>query len=210
MTSSSGTLRVALTGGIATGKSYVRARVAARGVPTIDSDGLVHSLLAPGSPVVAAIEARFGAQYVRPDGSADRRAIGRLVFGDPAARRDLESIIHPRVYDLLFAWADEQARAGARWILADVPLLFETGRQDAFDRVIVTACPVDVQLRRLTARDGVTEAEARARLAAQWPVESKVRLANLTIRTDGTFEETDRQVDDVVRVLDDVARRAGA
>lgn len=198
----SGTLRVALTGGIATGKSHVRARVAGRGVPTIDSDFLVHALLAAGTPVVAAIEARFGPGFLQPDGAADRRALGRLVFGDAAARRDLESIIHPRVYDRIFAWADQQAAAGARWILADIPLLYETGRQGAFDRVIVTACPFDMQLQRLMARDRATEAEARARLAAQWPLEAKVRLADHVIDTGGTFRETDRQVDAVCAAIE--------
>jgi dephospho-CoA kinase len=126
-------LLVALTGGIATGKSYVRARVAARGVPTIDSDQVVHEQMRKGTPVSAAVAERFGPEAIRPDGSVDRRFLGRLVFRDPAARAELEAIVHPRVYERIAEWAADRRRDGVPWALADVPLLFETGRQESFD-----------------------------------------------------------------------------
>lgn len=205
-------LRVALTGGIATGKTYVRRRVAARGIPTIDADSLVHELLAPGTPAVDAVVARFGRGVVSPDGSVSRLALGRVVFADPAARRDLEAIIHPLVYQRIAEWTSARAAAGAAWVLADIPLLFETGREHEFDRVIVAACPASEQVRRVMARDGVSEAAARARLAAQWPIGEKVRRATHVVDTGGTFEATDRQVDAVCRALDEQAgegRRRG-
>lgn len=191
-------LRVALTGGIATGKSYVRARVEARGIPTIDSDQIVHSLLAAGTPVAADVARRFGPSALRPDGTVDRAALGRLVFSDGTARTSLEQIVHPRVYGRIDQWAGKQERLGARWVLADIPLLFETGHQGEFDRVIVTACEPELQLHRLMARGRMAESEARARLAAQWPVADKARLADYLVTTDGSFEETDRQVDAVI------------
>jgi dephospho-CoA kinase len=198
-------LRVALTGGIATGKSYVRARIDARGVPTIDSDRVVHALLAAGTAVTAEIGRRFGLPFLRADGAVDRPALGRLVFGDSAARADLEAIVHPRVYERIFAWAAERESAGAAWVLADIPLLFETGRDGDFDRVVVASCPGELQLQRLMARDRLSAAEARARLAAQWPIEEKARRATDLVNTGGTFAETDRQVDALCAAIDGLA-----
>jgi dephospho-CoA kinase len=195
-------LTVALTGGIATGKSYVRARVAGRGVPTLDADAVVHALLSAGSEVAAEVVRRFGVG-VLPDGGLDRRALGAVVFQDRAARRDLEAIIHPRVYDRIAAWAASEEQAGARWILADIPLLFETRRDREFDRIVVVACPPDEQVRRLIRRDGLSEPEARARLDAQWPIADKVRLASAVVDTGVSFEQTDRQVDAICREMDD-------
>jgi dephospho-CoA kinase len=199
-------LKVALTGGIATGKSYVRARIDARGVPTIDSDRVVHDLLAAGTTVTAAIGARFGRAFLRPDGKVDRPALGRLVFADPAARAELEAIVHPRVYERIFAWVAERAAAGAAWALADVPLLFETGREGAFDRVVVASCPGELQLQRLMARDRLSASEARARLAAQWPIEEKAARATDLVNTGGAFSETDRQVDELCAAFERLTR----
>lgn len=199
------TLRVALTGGIATGKSYVRARAESRGVPTIDADAIVHRLLRPGTDVVAAITGRFGRAVLGPDGGVNRAWLGRAVFADPEARADLERIIHPQVYARIFQWAGEQARRGVAWVLADIPLLFETGREGEFDRVIVAACSPAEQLRRVVQRDGLSEAAAAARLAAQWPIGDKVARASDVVDTGGTFEETNRQVDAVCEKLDALA-----
>ena len=198
-------LKVALTGGIATGKSYVRERVAARGVPTLDADAIVHRLLSSGSDAASAIAGRFGPDVVQPDGGIDRKALGFLVFGDAAARRDLEAIVHPLVYARIADWASCQAGAGAPWILADIPLLFETRREREFDRVVVVACSQAEQVRRMMQRDGLDEAAALARLAAQWPLGDKVRRASVVIDTGGTFDQTDRQVDAACVELDAAA-----
>jgi len=198
-------LRVALTGGIATGKSYVRARIAARGVLTLDADAIVHRLFTGGSDVTAEVRRRFGTSVVRPDGAVDRQALGRIVFADASARRDLEAIVHPRVYERIAEWADAQAREGASWVLVDIPLLFETGRDREFDRVIVAACSPEEQVRRMMQRDGLGDAAALARLAAQWPIADKVRRATDVVDTSGTFEDTDRQVDGVCREMDEVS-----
>ncbi len=198
-------LKVALTGGIATGKSYVRARIAAHGVPTIDADAVVHALLGPGSDTTAAVARRYGPGVVGRDGRVDRKALGALVFGDPDARRDLEAIVHPRVYSRLVEWMAEQAAAGARWAVADIPLLFETSRQGDFDRVVVATCSREDQVRRIVRRDGLAETEALARMAAQWPTAEKARLATDIVETGGTFQETDRQVDALCAALDEAA-----
>jgi dephospho-CoA kinase len=201
-------LRVALTGGIATGKSYVRARMEASGVPTIDADVLARDVVAPGRPALAAIVGRFGASVLRPDGALDRAALAREVFASAGARRDLEHIVHPAVYDAISRWLTEAAARGqADLAVADIPLLYETGRQGDFDAVVVTACDPEVQVQRVVARDGAAADQARQRLAAQWPIADKVALADYVIDTGGTFEETDRQVD---AVLESLRRRARA
>jgi dephospho-CoA kinase len=199
-------LRVALTGGIATGKSYVRARVASRGVPTVDADAVVHELLSAGTGATDEVVRRFGAAMRSGDGSVDRKALGALIFEDASARRDLESILHPRVYRRIQEWTSLQSRAGARWVLADIPLLFETGHEADFDRVIVAACAPEEQVRRVMQRDDSSEAAARARLAAQWPIARKVERATDIVDTGGTFDDTDRQVDAICGGLDESSR----
>ena len=194
-------LRVALTGGMATGKSYVRTRLAARGVPSIDSDALVHDLLKPGTAVTRAIAARFGEAVIGADGGVNRPALGRVVFADAAARQALERIVHPEVYARIAAWMASQAAVGAAMAVADIPLLYETAHEGDFDCVIVAACDPEEQVRRAVTRGGLPEAEVRARLAAQWPIGRKAARADIVIRTDGSFAETDRQVDEAVRAL---------
>ncbi len=193
-------LRAALTGGIATGKSFCLRRFATLGVPTIDADQLARDAVAPSSPGLAAIVQRFGAAVLQPDGTLDRAALGTVVFADNAARADLEAIIHPEVYRRINTWLANQPH-GTPLAIADIPLLFETGHEHDFDVVIVAACSADEQLHRLVDRDGLSIEAARARLAAQWPIDEKVRRAHFVIRTDGAHADTERQVDEVLRRL---------
>jgi dephospho-CoA kinase len=186
-------LRVGLTGGIATGKTFCLGRFAALGVPVIDADLLAREALADGSPGLALVAARFGRSVIQGDGSLDRAALAAIVFADRTARADLESIVHPEVYRRISEWFANQP-AGTRVAMADIPLLFETGHEHDFDRVIVCACEPFEQLRRLIERDGLSEEAARARLAAQWPISEKAARADYVIRTDNGFAETDEQV----------------
>ena len=186
-------VRAALTGGIATGKSYCLSRFAALGAATIDADRLARDAVAPGTPGLQRVVERFGAGILLPDGTLDRPALGRIVFGDRGARTDLEAIIHPEVYRRIGEWFADLP-AGTRVAIADIPLLFETGQEHDFDRVIVAACAPAEQLRRLMARDNLTREAALARLEAQWPIEAKVARADIVIQTDGSFAETDAAV----------------
>ena len=186
-------VRVALTGGIATGKSYCLARFAHLGAATIDADQLARDAVAPGTPGLARVIERFGSSVQLTDGSLDRAALGRIVFADRAARGELEAIIHPDVYRRISEWFADLP-AGTRVAMADIPLLFETGHQHDFDRVIVCACAPAEQLRRLMARDALTREAALARLDAQWPIDAKVEKADYVVRTDGTYADTDQQV----------------
>lgn len=195
-------LRVALTGGIATGKSYVLARFAARGVPTVDADSLAREVVRPGRPAWTAIKARFDPELFARDGTLDRRRLAALVFDDAAARADLEAIVHPRVRAEIDDWFERLGAARtASFGVADVPLLFETGRAAAFDRVVVTACAAAAQLTRLAQRDRLSAAEGRKRLEAQLPTGVKTARADFVVRTDGSFDETDRQVESICREL---------
>ena len=186
--------RIALTGGIASGKSHVRAVFDALGVPTIDADVLAREAVAPGSPGIAAVTARFGPEILDRHGDLDRRKLGEIVFADAAARRDLEAIVHPAVVTAIDRWFASLDTARHAFAIADIPLLFETGRDKDYDVVIVTACEPDLQVRRLIARDKISEADARQRIAAQLPIEDKVARAHHVIRTDGAVAETNRQV----------------
>jgi len=193
-------LRAALTGGIATGKSFCLARFAALGAVTIDADRLAREAVAPGSDGLAQVVRRFGAGILRGDGELDRAALGALVFAERAARADLEAIVHPLVYRRIDDWFADLP-SGTRVAIADIPLLFETGHEHDFERVVVCACDAAEQFRRLVTRDHLSGDEARARLAAQWPIAEKVRRADYVIRTDGTFADTEAQVRGVFEVL---------
>jgi dephospho-CoA kinase len=194
-------LRIALTGGIATGKSYVLDRLRDRGIPGIDADAIVHGVMAPGTEATAAIAARFGEGILAGDGSVNRAKLGPIVFADAAARRDLEAIVHPAVRRSITAGVRAFELLGTHsWVVVAIPLLFETAGAPDYDRVIVTACAPELQLARLLAR-GLSEAESRRRMDAQLPTAEKVARADFVIFTDGSFEETDRQIDAVVATL---------
>jgi dephospho-CoA kinase len=193
--------RVALTGGIATGKSHVRQLFERFGVPTIDADTAARDVVAPGTPGLAAIVARFGPGVLDGSGALDRRALAQVVFADQSARRDLEAIVHPPVAAATDAWLGSLDAARCPLAVADIPLLYETGRDRDFDAVVVTACDPDTQLRRVMARDGIGEVVARQRIAAQLPTEDKAARADYVIRTDGSYEDTERHVRAVLTAL---------
>jgi dephospho-CoA kinase len=134
------------------------------------------------------------------DGTLDRPALGRLVFADMKARAALEAIIHPEVYRRIREWF-ANLPPGTRIAIADIPLVFETGHNHDFDEVVVAACDSEEQVRRVMTRDNLSDAEARARLAAQWPIEEKVKRADRVIWTDRGFAATDRQVSEVYDLL---------
>jgi dephospho-CoA kinase len=199
--------RVALTGGIATGKSHVRAAFERLGVATIDADTLARDAVAPGSAGLAAVVHRFGAGFLDSSGGLNRRALADLVFADAHARLDLEAIIHPEVQRAMDAWFMSLDPAAHAVAIADIPLLYETGRAGEFDAVIVTACQPDTQVRRIMERDRVGEAAARQRIAAQLPLEEKIGRADFVIRTDGVYAETDAQVASVLEKVRRIERR---
>jgi dephospho-CoA kinase len=194
-------LKVALTGGIATGKSFVVGELSRHGVPCLDADALAHGVMQPGTEATAAIAERFGREVIDPSGGVNRAALGSIVFADAGARRDLEAIVHPAVYRAIEAGLRAFERLGDTPLaVVDIPLLYETGRAGDFDAVVATVCTVERQTARLRER-GLTDDQARQRLAAQLPAEEKARRADYVISTDGTFDETRAQVTHVVEAL---------
>jgi dephospho-CoA kinase len=193
--------RIALTGGIATGKSHVRERFERLGVPTIDSDRLARDAVAPGSPGLAAVIERFGRGVLDANGALDRHKLAAIVFADEHARKTLEGIIHPEVRRATDEWFTSLDPARHPYAIADIPLLFEVNRDRDFDVVIVVAAEPETQITRVMHRDGLSEPEARQRLAAQLPIDEKVRRADFVIRTDGSIADTERQVGEVWTAL---------
>ena len=191
-------LKVALTGGIATGKSYVLARLKDRGIPVIDADDVVHEAFGAKTPITNAIAARFGDRVLNQDGSVNRSLLGIDVFKDPEIRRQVEGIVHPLVYEAIHQWFDTLE---GPFGVASIPLLYETHREKDFDFVAVTVAPADIQLRRLLDRASMTGEGARQRIAAQMPAQEKASRGDFVVDTGGTRSDTDRQVDDLIGVL---------
>jgi dephospho-CoA kinase len=198
-------VKVAVTGGIGTGKSVVLAELAACGAPVVDADSLVHEALRAGSSAADAIRARFGDSVIARGGDVDRVRLGAIVFQDDHARRDLEALLHPEVYRRIETWMRAREAEGVPVAVVEIPLLFETGHERDFDCVIVTACGSEEQVRRTMSRSGMSEPEARRRIAAQWPLAEKVQRADFVIETDGTLEATRLQARAVWEAL---SRRA--
>lgn len=185
--------RIGLTGGIASGKSEVSRRLAARGVPIVDADLLAREAVAPGSAALARIAARW--PHVVRDGILDRKALGAIVFASEEERRALEGIVHPWIRDEALRRMDAWLAKGAEWVVYEAPLLFETGADAELDAVILVAAPEAVQRERIMRRDGLDAAEAEARIAAQMPLEEKRRRATFVIENDADLESLDRQVE---------------
>jgi len=194
--------KIALTGGIATGKTYVSDRLRAAGVPIVDADVLAREVVALGTPALTAVRQRFGPDVIRRDGTMDRIRVGQIIFKDKRARQDLEAIIHPAVQKAIEKYFTTLPKK-TPFAVADIPLLFETGREKQFNDVIVVACPRPMQLQRVMERNQLTKDDAERRLAAQWPIDKKIDKATHVIRTDGTFDETNAQVDKLIAMFTD-------
>lgn len=193
------TLRVGLTGGVASGKSTVSAMLAELGAVIIDADALAREVVARGTPGLAAVVDEFGSGLLTPEGDLDRAAMGSLVFADEAARRRLEGIVHPLVLERMAAL--EEAAGADDLVVHDIPLLAEGGRADTFDAVIVVDCPVDLQLSRMLADRGWTREDAEARIAAQATREQRRAVATHLIENNGTREDLRQRVTEVFEQL---------
>jgi dephospho-CoA kinase len=185
-------VRVGLTGGIASGKSMVAAELAARGAIIIDADVLAREVVEPGTPALAAIVDRFGAQ-VLSDGRLDRARLAQIVFADPVARRDLERIVHPAVRTR--AAELERAAGTAAVVVHVIPLLVETGQQEDFDLVVTVDVDHETQIKRLMARNGYTRAEAESRIAAQASREDRRIAADVVLGNTGSVSQLREQID---------------
>ncbi|MFO0588311.1 MAG: dephospho-CoA kinase [Polyangiaceae bacterium] len=184
-----------LTGGLASGKSTVGRMFRARGVPVIDADLLAREVVERGSEGLAAVVAAFGEQILAPDGTMDRAKVAELVFQDPARRRTLNGILHPRIGALSAQRMTELAAAGHELACYEAALLVENRLVEMFRPLVVVAVPEAVQIERAMTRDGATEEQAKARIASQLPLAEKVAVADIVIDTQGPLPETEKQVD---------------
>ena len=187
--------RLGLTGGIGSGKSTVSARLASHGAVVIDYDQLARDAVEVGTPALAAIAERFGPDVIAPDGSLDRPALGSIVFGDDAARADLEAITHPAIVELAIAREETVPDDGV--VVHDHPLLVEMGMAAFCDLVVVVDAPEDVQVERLVTTRGMTEADARARMAAQASREERLAEADVVLDNTGSIEDLEARVDEL-------------
>ncbi|GGM59985.1 dephospho-CoA kinase [Dactylosporangium sucinum] len=183
---------VGLTGGIGAGKSAVAARLAALGAVIVDADRLAREVVAPGTPGLAQVAAEFGDGVLAADGSLDRAALARIVFADDAARLRLEAITHP----LVRARSAEIVAAAPpdAVVVNDVPLLVEKGMAGLYQVVVIVFASLETRLDRLVRLRGMSEADARARIAAQATDEQRRAVADIAIHNDGTEEELDLAV----------------
>lgn len=185
---------IGLTGGIASGKSTVDRMLVARGAAVIDADDLAREAVRPGEPALDAIVERFGKDVLQPDGSLDRGRLGAIVFADADARHDLDAITHPRIAELMRERIAAALDGEAPLVVVDIPLLFENARESMFEGVLVVYAPADVQVERLRERNGLDEAAALQRLAAQLPIEEKRARATWVIDDSGDMDATARAV----------------
>jgi len=190
---------VGLTGGIASGKSAVSGILRDLGAVVIDADALAREVVARGTPGLDAVVAEFGSDLLGPDGELDRPKMGALVFSDEDARRRLEAIVHPLVFERIVAL--EESASPDDLVVHDIPLLAESGRAATFDAVIVVHAPEEVQIERMVRDRGWTEDEARARIAAQATAEDRLAIATHVIDNTGTLEELRARVIEVVTEL---------
>lgn len=184
-----------LTGNIACGKSAVEAVLKDAGLPVIDADVVARAVVQPGGPALAAIAEAFGSEVLLPDGSLDRPALGRIVFSDPARRRALEAITHPAIGAAIATQVLEFASQGHKHAVVSAALMVESGSWRNYAGLIVVTCPPPEQLRRLRARDALSEEEARARIASQLPQEEKASFASTIIDNGGDRDATRAQVE---------------
>ncbi|MFC6153226.1 dephospho-CoA kinase [Nocardioides yefusunii] len=191
--------RIALTGGIASGKSTVSTRLAALGAVVVDADLLAREVVAPGTPGFADVVAEFGESVLAADGSLDRPALGAIVFADGSRRRALEAIIHPLVHAA--GAALEAAAPADALVVHDIPLLAEGGRAGEFDAVVVVDVPEELQVERMVRDRGMSQDDARARLAAQASREQRLAIADVVIDNSGTREALTARVDEVFAEL---------
>ncbi|WP_418276970.1 dephospho-CoA kinase [Isoptericola jiangsuensis] len=204
--------RIGLTGGIASGKSVAARRFGERGAVVLDHDVLAREVVAPGTVGLEQVVEAFGRSVLLADGSLDRPALGRRVFGDDDARARLEGIIHPEVRRLS---AEREAAAAAAVpdavVVHDIPLLVETGQVGGFHLLVVVHAPADLRVRRLVQGRDLAPEDARARLRAQASDDERLQVADVVLDGSGSVADLNRQVDDLwVRVRQEVAEELAA
>jgi dephospho-CoA kinase len=188
-------LKIGLTGGIASGKSYVLGLLRELGCEVIDADVIAHRVIEPGQPAFEEIIDHFGREVLDAEGKIERAKLGAIVFNDPSQRARLNSIVHPRVFEVQGRWfAEIEERNPGAIAVVDAALMIETGSYRRYDKLIVVHCRPDLQLQRLMIRNNMSREEASARISSQMPAEEKLKYADFAVDTSNGFEDTRLQV----------------
>jgi dephospho-CoA kinase len=189
---------IGLTGSIASGKSTVSKMLKEKGFPIVDADEIARLVVEPGSPVLVEISRIFGQEIVHNDGSLNREKLGARIFGNAEERQKLNSIIHPAIRKEMLRQKEQWISMGSNTVILDIPLLFESKLQSYVDKIIVVSVTPEIQKERLIARNVLSEEEADARIRSQLPIKEKEQSADAVLRNNGTVEETEIQLTEVL------------
>lgn len=204
-------LKVGLTGGLASGKSFIAAELERLGARVVRADKLGHAVLMPGGEAYADAVETFGKAILAPDGTIDRKKLGAVVFNDPEKLKRLNALVHPRVFERQQRFFAEVEAGGAHAVaVVEAAIMVESGSYKRYDRLIVAACPRSVQIARFVEREGASSAQAEARLSRQMPLAEKLKHADFVIDTTGSKAATLARVRDVYHKLRNEAGGARA
>lgn len=190
---------IGLTGSIASGKSTVANMLKKYGLPIVDADVVARLVVEPGTPTLQKIVEAFGEDTLTEAGAMDRQKIGSIIFNNEEKRKELNSIIHPAIRQEMLRQRDEHVENGAKTVIMDIPLLFESKLQHFVEKILVVSVSEETQLNRLMDRNQLTEEDAKARIGSQLPLHVKEQGADAVINNNGTIEETAKQLETILR-----------
>lgn len=193
---------IGLTGSIASGKSTISAMLKDKGYPIIDADLVARLVVEPGTSNLQEIEREFGSSVINKDGTLNREALGKLIFNDPAKRKQLNDLMHPAIRSEMFRQRDEHLKSGQKTLIMDIPLLFESRLQHFVDKILVVSVTEEMQLQRLMNRNSLTKDEATARIQSQLPISEKEKGADAVIYNNGTIEQSKEQLERILTEWD--------
>jgi dephospho-CoA kinase len=189
---------IGLTGSIASGKSTISAMLKEKGYPIIDADLVARLVVEPGTSNLQEIERQFGASVINEDGTLNRDALGKLIFNDPAKRKQLNDLMHPAIRSEMLRQRDELFKSGHKTLIMDIPLLFESRLQHFVDKILVVSVTEEMQLERLMNRNSLSKEEATSRIHSQLPVSEKEKGADAVIYNNGTIAQSQQQLERIL------------